>query len=295
MHCYLRKIDLTKNDRLKMIEYKNCKVCKSKITLINETYNLGQCKNCKLIFCLTIYSQDQFIAVYDELYNKENAIYRNHAIIEYAMLLENKKIKVGYHRSRLLKKHVFNGKCESVLEIGSGIGLIGSYIRNENEKIKYLGIEIDKESYEKSQYLKLNTINDDFTAIDAIEESFDVIMLWEVIEHLQDLKLFLDLAYKRLNKNGKIILSTPNYNKIYNYPKREENAIFQDEPPIHLNFFTKENITAIFEINHFIKCKAAVKKFPYLEIKSKKFYLDFLKSIFNTYNGSTIYLVATKA
>lgn len=277
------------------MEYKECKICQGEVKLINEKFNLAQCYNCKLIFCLTIYSQDQFIAVYDELYNKENAIYRNHAIVEYAMLLENKKIKVGYHRSRLLRKHVLNGKCESVLEIGSGIGLIGSYIRNENEKIKYLGIEIDKESYQKSKFLKLNTINDDFTAIESIEESFDVIMLWEVLEHLQDLKLFLELAYEKLNKNGKVILSTPNYNKIFNYPKRDGDAIFQDKPPVHLNFFTKENISSIFEINHFVECKATVKKFPYLEIKSKKFFTDFFKSLFNSYNGSTIYLEATKA
>lgn len=277
------------------MEYKECKICQGEVKLINEKFNLAQCYNCKLIFCLTIYSQDQFIAVYDELYNKENAIYRNHAVVEYAMLLENKKIKVGYHRSRLLRKHVLNGKCESVLEIGSGIGLIGSYIRNKNEKIKYLGIEIDKESYQKSQFLKLNTINDDFTAIETIEESFDVIMLWEVLEHLQDLKLFLELAYKKLNKNGKVILSTPNYNKIYNYPKRDADTIFQDEPPVHLNFFTKENITAIFEIDHFVKCKATVKKFPYIDLKRKKFYTDFFKSLFSSYNGSTIYLEATKA
>ena len=51
-----------------------------------------------------------------------------------------------------------------------------------------------------------------------IDELFDVIMMWEVIEHLQDLNLFLELAYKKLTVNGKIILSTPNYNKIYNYP-----------------------------------------------------------------------------
>jgi 2-polyprenyl-3-methyl-5-hydroxy-6-metoxy-1,4-benzoquinol methylase len=280
---------------LKMNKYTTCKVCKSEVKLINETYNLGQCKNCKLIFCLTIYSQDEFVAVYDELYNRENAIYRNHAIVEYAMLLENKKIKVGYHRSRLLKKHVLNGKCESVLEIGSGIGLIGSYIRNQNENIKYLGIEIDKESYQKSQLLKLNTINDDFTVINTIEESFDVIMLWEVIEHLQDLKSFLKLAFKKLNDNGKIILSTPNYNKIYNYPKRDKDEVFQDKPPVHLNFFTKENIIAIFEINHFVNCKATVKKTPYFDIRSEKFYVDFLKSIFNNYNGSTIYLEVTKA
>ena len=61
------------------------------------------------------------------------------------------------------------------------------------------------------------------------------------------------------------------------------------------HFISKENITAIFEINHFVKCKATVKKFPYIEIKSKRFHIDSLKSIFNHYNGSTIYLETTKA
>jgi 2-polyprenyl-3-methyl-5-hydroxy-6-metoxy-1,4-benzoquinol methylase len=280
---------------LKMNKFITCKICEGEVKLINKKYNLIQCTKCEFIFCSTIFSQREFVAVYDELYNSENAVYGNHSVREYEMLLKNKRIRVGYHRSKLLKKHVLNGKCESVLEIGSGIGLIGSYIRNENEKIKYLGIEIDKESYDKSRFLKLNTINDDFTAINTIEESFDVIMLWEVIEHLQDLKLFLELAYEKLNPNGKIVLSTPNYNKIYNYPKREEDVIFQDKPPIHLNFFTKENITTIFEISRFVGCKVTVKKFPYLQFRSKKFYSDFLNSIFKNYNGSTIYLEATKA
>ncbi|TDE53925.1 class I SAM-dependent methyltransferase [Flavobacterium sp. GT3P67] len=278
-----------------MNKYITCKICEGEVKLINKKYNLVQCSNCEFIFCSIIYSQREFITVYDGLYNKENAVYSNHSIVEYEMLLKNKSINVGFHRSRLLKKHVLNGKCESVLEIGSGIGLIGCYIRKENNTIKYTGIEIDKESFDKSQFLKLNTIHADFTAINKIEESFDVIMLWEVIEHLQDLKLFLELAYEKLNDNGKIILSTPNYNKIYNHPKREEDAIFQDKPPVHLNFFTKENIATIFEINKFVKCMATVKKFPYLEIKSKKFYIDFLKSLFNNYHGSTIYFEATKA
>lgn len=63
---------------------------------------------------------------------------------------------------------------------------------------------------------------------------------------------------------------------------------------MHLNFFTKENSRAIFEMNQFKNCKIVVKKFPYVDIKRKRFYLDFLKSLLKSYNGSTIYLVATK-
>ena len=276
------------------MEYKECKICKSEVKLINEKYNLGECDSCKLIFCLKIYSQNEFIALYDKLYNNENAKYSSYSLVEYNMLVENRKIKIGFYRSKLLKKHVLNGKCKSVLEIGSGVGLIGSYIRKENEKIKYLGIEIDKESYDKSQFLKLNTIHDDFTAIDNIKETFDVIMLWEVFEHLQDLNLFMELAYKRLNVDGKIILSTPNYNKICNYPKRDMDAIYQDGPLVHLNFFTKESIKTIFEFNQFKNCKVTVKKFPYLEIKTFNFYINCFTAIFNRFYGSTIFLEAIK-
>ncbi len=277
-----------------MSTYTKCKICESDIDIINQKYNLGQCKKCKMVFCLTIFSQEEFIEVYDKLYNSKDAIYNHHAVVEYNMLLENKKIKVGFHRAALLKKNVLNSNCKSVLEIGSGVGLIGSYIRKHDENIKYLGVEIDKESFEKSQSLKLNTINGDFKAIGELNETFDVIMLWEVLEHLQDLDLFIKLAYKRLNKNGKIILSTPNYDKIYNYPNREKDALYQDKPPVHLNFFTKENIVNIFEYNQFSNAKVKAKKFPYLDLKSLRFYFEFSKALLNQYNGSTLYFEATK-
>ncbi len=277
-----------------MTVYNTCKVCGSSIRLINEKYNLGQCDNCKLIFCLTIFSQDEFIKVYDDLYNNKDLHYKIHSVVQYNMLLENKKIKIGFHRSKLLKKHVLNKKCKSVLEIGSGVGLIGSYIRKHDDKINYLGIEIDKEAFDKSQSLNLNTINGDFSVMDKIEETFDVIMLWEVLEHLQDLDLFIKLAYKKLNSGGKIILSVPNYDKIDNYRNREKDAVFQDLPPIHLNFFTKENIIAIFELHQFKDCKVTVKKFPYINLKRKGFYAEFIKALVNKYKGSTVYFVGAK-
>lgn len=277
-----------------MEQFKTCKICHDSIELINEKFNLGQCVKCKFIFCLTAYSQEQFVAVYDELYNKENNKYQRHSKIEFDQIVKEQVIKIGLNRSRLIKKNILNANCQSVLEIGSGIGLIGAHIRLKNEQIQYTGIELDEEAFRKSQQLKLNTINGDFKEMEKIKGQFDVIMLWEVIEHLQDLKLFLDLAYKKLNYNGKIILSTPNYNKILNYSDREKDQLFQDEPPIHLNFFTTEYIKNIFEFHHFANCKIIVKKFPYVELAKKKFYLNSFKALLNRYQGSTIYLEAIK-
>ena len=191
--------------------------------------NLGKCTICKFIYCLTHFTQNDFIKVYDELYNREGSQYQRHSKNEFDRIISKKTIKVGWNRSQLIKRNVLNAKCKSVLEIGSGIGLVGTYIRSKDNLIQYVGVELDKEAYEKSQLLGLNTINGDFKEIKNIENQFDVIMMWEVIEHLQDLNLFLELAYEKLNVNGKIILSTPNYNKIYNYPKREKGQTSKEE------------------------------------------------------------------
>lgn len=288
-------MNLTYNDKLgSMGDYRRCKICNGEVKLINEKNNLGKCNSCKFIFCMTKFSQDEFVEVYDGLYNKKDSAYQRHSTKEFSKILNNYNIKVGLNRSRLIKKNILNKHCKSVLEIGSGIGLIGVYIRSKNDKISYTGIEIDIETYKKSQHLNLNTINGDFKEIEKISESFDVIMLWEVIEHLQDLKLFMELAYKKLNANGKIILSTPNYERIYNYPKRDKDQLFQDAPPVHLNYFTKENIKNVFEFFHFNNCKVKVKKFPYLEITKSRFYYNSIKALFNRYYGPTIYVEATK-
>ena len=277
-----------------MEEYKECKVCNGEVKIINKKYNLGECQECKFIFCLTMYSQQQFIEVYDDLYNNEDALYKMHSVTQYNVLKENKKIRVGYNRAKLIKKNIFKTKSQSVLEIGSGIGLVGAYIRQNVNTVFYTGIELDKQAFEKSRELGLNTINSDFREMENLESTYNVIMMWEVIEHLQDLKLFVELAYKKLDKGGRIILSTPNYNKIHNYPNREESQLFQNLPPIHLNFFTLENIKNIFEENGFINCHASLKKWPYFEPKRWSFYKEVFRTIMGTFQGTTIYFVATK-
>lgn len=277
-----------------MKEYSNCKICNSSIKIINQTHNLVKCTKCELIFCKTIFTQDDFINVYDNLYNSNNGEYQRHSKIEFERLQNGIFGKIGYNRKNILNKNVFNAKCKSVLEVGSGVGLIGAYILSKNKNILYTGIELDREAFKKSKLLKLNTINGDFTEIKKLEQKFDVIMLWEVIEHLQDLKIFVELAYDALKPGGKIILSAPNYNKIYNYSNRPTDRLYQNDPPIHLNFFTSKSLKTVFEIFGFEKCIVKIKRTPYINFKSRKFYMDMFKVIFKKYNGATIYFEASK-
>ena len=277
-----------------MAKFTSCKICKSAIKLVNQTYHLVECDKCGLIFSENIFSQEEFVEVYNALYNGTDSSYQRHSKDEFEKL-KSGHVQIGKNRSELVNRIIINNtNCKSVLEIGSGIGLVGSYVKLKAPLMVYKGIELDTEAYLKSKVLGLDTFNGDFQIISKFDETFDVIMLWEVIEHLQDLNLFLELAYSKLNKGGKILLSTPNYNKIHNYPDRKKDKLYQNEPPIHLNFFTKKNIKTVFKMKGFYSIEVREKKFPYIEKNIIQFIKSSVKALLGKYNGPTLYLVAEK-
>ncbi|MBB3123523.1 2-polyprenyl-3-methyl-5-hydroxy-6-metoxy-1,4-benzoquinol methylase [Mesoflavibacter sabulilitoris] len=271
-------------------EYKDCKSCQGKIEDINDTHKLVKCNNCHLVFCKTIYTVDQFESVYNNLYNDSvNPKYLKHAIIEFENLKKG-IVKIGFNRRVLLNRFVKTK--DKVLEIGSGIGLIGYYL-TFNKKIKnYLGVEIDMTSHEKAKSLHINSIQGDFKIMTTLSNDYDVIMLWEVLEHIQELDQFFKLAHSRLKKGGKLIVSVPNYDKRRNY-KLTSDKLYQSGPPIHLNFFTKQSLTLNFENNGFKVIYFRVKKLPYFN-KSLSFIKTAFKALLGNYHGATLYLVAQK-
>lgn len=273
-----------------MNQFEKCKVCDSEIELINAKYNLVKCNKCELIFSKKKYTTQEIISIYNKLYNRSDSHYAKHFEKEYIKLKNREKIYVGRNRSNLILKNVKENT--NLLEIGSGVGLVAVFIRQNYKNLNYLGIEIDTSAFQKSKELGINAVNTDFSFIKNLNFKNDTIMLWEVIEHLQDLKEFLNLSYQNLNNNGKLIFSTPNYDKIKNYENKD--SIYQDPPPIHLNFFTKENLENILRITGYKSILVKKKKRPYFNLKSKDFYINFIKSIFGKYEGSTLYVIATK-
>lgn len=274
--------------------YTKCKLCQSEVKLKNETLNLVQCNECDFIFCSTKFSQDDLKKVYDELYNKNvNSHYSRHVIDEYETLKKGKIPSIGLNRKRIVDKFI-KKTTNNILEIGSGVGLLGAYLRNRNIQ-KYTGIELDEETFEKSRELNLNAIHGDFSLMKNLNIEFDIVMLWEVLEHLQDIKSFLNLSHEKLVVGGHLLFSVPNYNKVKNYPSSLiGDNIHQDNPPIHINFFTKNNIPKILEMNGFKIEYLYIKKIPYFSPFSMNFYKMLFKVIFNTYHGSTIFVAAKK-
>jgi len=268
--------------------YDNCKYCGGPIDLVNQKYNLVKCQNCYLVFSKVIFQQKEFEETYDKLYNDKNPKYKLHTLTEYEQIKKG-VFNIGYNRRRIIHNNVFSDA--QILEVGSGNGLMGCYIRHQFPKSIYTGIELDREISEKAKSFGLNIITGDFSVMETLEKKYDMVFMWEVLEHIQDLKKCIKLIEKRLKPEGKFIFSVPNYDKRTNY-RDFGDSIFQDAPPIHLNFFTRENVEKIFSGSEFKILKINRKKLPYFNVKSLKEMS--LKILTFKYEGPTLFCVLEK-
>lgn len=271
-----------------MKEFLLCKVCSSKVELLNKKYNLVQCEECKLVFSKTIFSEQDFMETYNRLYN-DTLQYSTHQR-EFEKLQKSKALHIGRPKLKVLN-YLLKNDVKRICEVGAGVGIVASYLKNKN--VDYIGIELDKITADKAQSINLNIVNGDFTILNDIEGEFDAIIAFEVIEHLQDLNLFFQIASKKLKVKSYLGFTVPNYDKRMNY-KNGGDKIYQSGPPIHLNFFTIESIRII--ANHFgfkiVLCDA--KRFPYFNWKKIDTYRFFIKSIFGNFKGPTLQCVMIK-
>ena len=104
-----------------------------------------------------------------------------------------------------------------ILDIGCGGGLISEGVSKLGADVT--GIDFVKENikvakmHAKKNNLNINYIVKDFEK-EKITSKFDVIIIFEVLEHLNDWESFLKKIRLNLKKNGILILSTINKNLI---------------------------------------------------------------------------------
>lgn len=104
-------------------------------------------------------------------------------------------------RSRYLRPLLEN---KDVLDIGAGNGGFLVNIRNIARSVS--GVEPDEKVRDHYKCHKINHFNN----YELIENNYDVITLFHVLEHMKDPRFALTKLKDRLNDNGKIICEVPN-------------------------------------------------------------------------------------
>ena len=134
---------------------------------------------------------------------------------------ENGKFKILHqiksHRMTYILDQITNRNIKNlkILDVGCGGGIICEPLARLGAKVT--GIDFAPNNikaakiHSKKNKLKINYINKDIEK-SKLDEKFDIILMFEVLEHLDNWKKTIKNIKKNLNKNGLIIISTINRN-----------------------------------------------------------------------------------
>lgn len=99
--------------------------------------------------------------------------------------------------------------AEKIIEIGCGEGLLLGKLKNERPKQHFKGYDGSIKATGLAKQKGLNVEQKLITGKEADIENADVFMLINVIEHVEDINLFIHILKQKLNNDGTIIFCMP--------------------------------------------------------------------------------------
>ena len=160
---------------------------------------------------------------------------------------------------RQVFKNAIKGDGLKILDIGCGTGVLGAFFKKKQNCI-VTGVEINESAYEIAK-INLDNVfkgNIEIFTLPFEEDTFDFIIMGDVLEHLINPVATINKLYKVLKPGGKILITVPNVR----YWKLIFNLIFADKWQYeswgildftHLRFFTKRSVIDLLKTNSFHK------------------------------------------
>ena len=226
------------------IHYTLCPVCGSagisevfKVkdnTVSEEYFGIYHCRNCQARFTQDppseasigdYYKSEDYISHTDTSKGLINRLYR---FVRNFSLNQKKKL---VEKETGLKKG-------NLLDVGSGTGHFASVMQKEGWKLT--GLEPDEGARavaSKEHSLHLLPSGELFN---LPEKKFNAITLWHVLEHVHDVKKYIQTFKKLLADTGRLFIAVPNYTS-YDAEKYKEYWAAYDVPR-HLYHFTPQTM-----------------------------------------------------
>lgn len=260
--------NLKSNKMEKIIEVK-CNNCSSfrkkiikKIKYKNSLLKLVRCKKCSLVFLSPRFSNE----FYKNIYKEDKLKNANYYKITYP---EDK----NSFRKKLNLALRYNPQPNKILDIGCATGTFLSICKEKNIP-NIEGVELNKKSKKIAEGAGFKILD----SIPQNKKEYDLINMGDVIEHFQDPKTKIRTTYNILKKNGLIMITTPDYNKLVT-------KLTNIKPEEHLFYYTKKTIKKLLnKTGYKILFIGNVTRFHPIKnfTKSSTFKNPFIKILINT-------------
>lgn len=194
------------------------------------------CLKCGLVFLEKKVTSSN---LYEDIYF--NIDYDKGQVIGYRDYLADKAIFDKYFATRLDMIESYQ-KPGRILDIGCAFGFFLALAKKRGWQV--YGVEPAKKPalFARRKY-RLNILNDPVEKVSFGKESFDVVALFQTIEHLADPISVLKKIKQWLKKDGLIVISTPNQRS---YLARLMGKYwFEYKPDEHFFYFSPETLTRL--------------------------------------------------
>ena len=226
------------------INYTLCPICASagiskvfKVkdnTASQEFFEIYHCSNCQVRFTQNPPSESSI----GEYYKSENYISHTDTSKGLINRIYQTVRNISINQKKKLIEKITGLTRGHLLDVGSGTGYFAAAMQKAGWNVT--GLEPDEQARNVSLQqhgLKLLPADDLFK---LPENRFQVITLWHVLEHVHDIKKYVEAFRKLLTDNGKLFIAVPNYGS-YDAMSYGSNWAGYDVPR-HLYHFTPQTM-----------------------------------------------------
>lgn len=247
---------------------RGCPICGhdegDELEKFHGTYGVVGCKRCAASYVNPVPGLDALLDYYNNCACNTmlQDLYRARSASKTSAILDDRVKAILEHvRSRATDA----GEPVSVLEIGCGSGRflanLGRVLEQEGlrDRVRLTGVDIDRNAVASNTDpgLELHGLPVEVFA-EQVKQKFDVVLHFELIEHLGDPAALMSGCRGLLKGDGIMVFTTPNAAGLetlasgYNGFRLIAHAIF---PPMHLNAFSAHNVS-VFVLRCGFKIKA---------------------------------------
>lgn len=217
------------SEKHKIVNVSNQSISEDNKELINPIRRWVRCDECGLIYGNPLPAEESLNRYYS-LISKEKfgGIYGN--------IDDRFEFLVSMANKRLEKTEKYTGGPGSILDIGTGIGVFTGIALDRGWNAEGLEFTPEDCEYAREKFgLKLKQENFyDFNE----DRKYDVVTLFEVIEHLHNPLKDLKQINNLIKEGGLLVVATPIQDTLYG-KKTKENNVFWNVVT-HLSYFTRD-------------------------------------------------------
>jgi ubiquinone/menaquinone biosynthesis C-methylase UbiE len=200
-----------------------------------------KCNVCSIVF----QNPQPIFELTEEIYDGEH--YHERYIKSEYIYLPTSRIYLREIKKELGEKNNIENKVK-LLDIGCGIGYFLHLAKREGYEVEGADISVWAGKYSKEKY-NIDVITGNFLEISFTDKSYDLVTLWQTIEHLPTPNLFLEKIYKILKPGGYVCIATPDVESwIARFYGRFWNCYMPDE---HICLFDFKSMKTILQKNGF--------------------------------------------